>query len=40
MLNLDEIDIVDIATPTFGRAQIVKDVAKAGKHMLVQKPFT
>ncbi|MEM2240485.1 MAG: Gfo/Idh/MocA family oxidoreductase [Candidatus Bathyarchaeia archaeon] len=40
MLKLDEIDIVDIATPTFGRAQIVKDVAKAGKHMLVQKPFT
>lgn len=40
MLKLDEIDIVDIATPTFGRAQIVKDVARAGKHMLVQKPFT
>jgi predicted dehydrogenase len=40
MLELDEIDIVDIATPTFGRAQIVKDVAEAGKHMLVQKPFT
>ena len=40
MLKLDEIGIVDIATPTFGRAQIVKDVAEAGKHMLVQKPFT
>jgi predicted dehydrogenase len=39
MLELDEIEIVDIATPTFGRVEIVKDAAEAKKHMLVQKPF-
>jgi len=40
MLKMKEVQIVDITIPTFGRVQVVKDVAKAGKHMLVQKPFT
>ncbi|MFQ6079492.1 MAG: Gfo/Idh/MocA family protein [Thermodesulfobacteriota bacterium] len=39
LLELDEVQIVDIATPTFGRLEIVENAAAAGKHMLVQKPL-
>jgi len=40
LLELKEVEIVDICTrATPSRVKIVKDVAKAGKHLLVQKPF-
>jgi predicted dehydrogenase len=39
MLELKEVEIVDVAIRTFGRVPIVVDCAKAGKHLLVQKPF-
>jgi len=39
MLELEEVEIVDVATRTFNRTPIVVDCAKAGKHLLVQKPF-
>ncbi|MHB9036990.1 MAG: Gfo/Idh/MocA family protein [Armatimonadota bacterium] len=39
MLKLGEVDIVDLGIQTFGRVAVVGDVADAGKHMLVQKPF-
>lgn len=39
MLDLDEVEIVDVATRTFNRVPIVVDCAEAGKHLLVQKPF-
>lgn len=40
LLSLGEVEIVDLAIPTFGRVEVVKDIASAGKHMLVQKPFS
>lgn len=40
LLELKEVEIVDVAIPTFGRVEVVKDVAQAGKHMLVQKPLS
>jgi len=40
LLELDEVEIVDLAIPTFGRVEVVKDIASAGKHMLIQKPFS
>lgn len=39
MLKLSEVEIVDVAIRTFGRVPIIVDCAKAGKHLLVQKPF-
>ncbi|MGQ9629316.1 MAG: Gfo/Idh/MocA family protein [bacterium] len=40
LLKLKEVEIVDVSTQTFGRAQIAIDVARARKHIFSQKPFT
>ena len=39
LLDLKEVKIVDIAIPDKGRVEIVKEAAKRGKHILIQKPF-
>ncbi|WP_308639585.1 Gfo/Idh/MocA family protein [Paenibacillus silvisoli] len=39
LVAADGIDIVDIAIPPQGRLEIVEAAAKAGKHILIQKPF-
>jgi predicted dehydrogenase len=39
LLARPEIDIVDIATPTAVRAELVLRALEAGKHVLSQKPF-
>lgn len=39
MLKLPGVDIVEINVPAFNRAEIVARCARAGKHLLVQKPF-
>ena len=39
LLEVDGVDIVDIAVPPWVQPEIVEKVAAAGKHMLCQKPF-
>jgi len=39
LLELPEVDVVDVLTPRAGRAQVVRDCAAAGKHIMSQKPF-
>ena len=36
----EDIDIVDIGTPTFMHKEMVIAAAKAGKHVVCEKPFT
>jgi len=40
LLDLPAVQIVDVSVPAFGRLEIVRDTAQAGKHLLVQKPLT
>jgi predicted dehydrogenase len=40
MLGLDDIDAVYISTPTAARERIAVAAARAGKHVLGEKPFT
>ncbi len=40
LLALPEVQIIDLSTQTFGRAELVEACAAAGKHVLVQKPFS
>jgi predicted dehydrogenase len=39
LLERPDIHIIDIAIPNEGRTEIVKEAVKAGKHILIQKPF-
>jgi len=39
LLELEEVKIVDVLTQSWLRPQIVKDAAKAGKHIICEKPF-
>lgn len=40
MLADDEIDVVDLCVPTNVHAQYIIDAARAGKHVIVEKPLT
>lgn len=40
VMQRDDIDIVDIGTPTFEHKEMVIAAAKAGKHIVCEKPFT
>ena len=40
LLKLEDIDIIDLAIPTFGRMEIVREATKAGKHIFIQKPVS
>lgn len=40
VVQRDDIDIIDIGTPTFMHKDMVIAAAKAGKHVLCEKPFT
>lgn len=39
LLNRDDIDVVSNALPNFLHAKVSLDVLKAGKHLLLEKPF-
>lgn len=39
LLKNEEIDVVDICTPTFAHEEAVEKAAHAGKHILCEKPF-
>jgi len=39
MLKHEDVDVVDICTPTFLHADMVKKAAQAGKHILCEKPL-
>lgn len=39
LLELEEVKIVDILTQSWVRPPMVKDAAKAGKHIICEKPF-
>lgn len=39
LLEKEEIDVVDICTPTFAHEEAVEKAAQAGKHILCEKPF-
>jgi len=39
VLERDDVDIVDIATPPEGRHEIIEDAIRSGTHVLSQKPF-
>jgi predicted dehydrogenase len=39
LLDLDEVDAVSVCTPPFAHARITCDAAKAGKHVLCEKPM-
>ncbi len=38
-LDMEEVDIVDVCTPTYTHAEIAIAAAKSGKHVLVEKPI-
>jgi predicted dehydrogenase len=40
IMERDDIDIVNIGTPTFEHKEMVIAAAKAGKHIICEKPFT
>lgn len=40
IMERDDIDVVDIGTPTFEHKEMVLAAAKAGKHIVCEKPFT
>lgn len=40
VIQRDDIDIVDIGTPTYEHKEMVIAAAKAGKHIVCEKPFT
>ncbi len=39
VLEMREVDIVDVCTPTYTHAEIVVSAAKSGKHVLCEKPI-
>jgi predicted dehydrogenase len=39
LLERDDVEIVSVASPPSTRAQIVRDAAAAGKHVVCEKPF-
>ena len=39
VLDLEEVDVIDICTPTYTHAEIAVAAAKSGKHVLVEKPI-
>lgn len=39
MLKREDIDIVDICTPNYTHPELIKEAAKAGKHVLSEKPL-
>lgn len=39
VLDMKEVDIVDVCTPTYTHAEIVVNAAKSGKHVLCEKPI-
>lgn len=40
VMERDDIDVVDIGTPTYEHKEMVIAAAKAGKHIVCEKPFT
>ncbi len=38
-LQQEDIDVVDICTPTFTHEEVIRKAADAGKHVLCEKPF-
>lgn len=40
LLDRDDIDVIDIGTPTYQHKEMVLAAAKAGKHIVCEKPFT
>ena len=40
VVERDDIDVVDIGTPTFEHKEMAIAAAKAGKHIVCEKPFT
>ncbi len=40
LLTDDEIDVIDICTPPYMHAEMVKKAIKAGKHVICEKPLT
>lgn len=40
IMERDDIDVVDIGTPTFQHKEMVIAAARAGKHIVCEKPFT
>lgn len=40
IMEREDIDIVDICTPTYEHKEMVLEAAKAGKHIVCEKPFT
>ncbi len=40
MIAIDELDVIDICTPTHMHSEMVKEIAKAGKHIICEKPLT
>ncbi len=40
LLDLDEVDIVDVCVPNILHRQVCIDAARAGKHMICEKPLT
>lgn len=39
VLEMKEVDIIDVCTPTYTHAEIVVNAAKSGKHILCEKPI-
>jgi len=39
VIERDDVDVLDVAIPDRGRLEIVEAAAKAGKHVLIQKPL-
>jgi predicted dehydrogenase len=39
VIKRDDIDVIDIATPTFSHVEIAIEAAKAGKHIFCEKPL-
>lgn len=40
VLDLNNVDIIDVCTPTYTHAEIAIDSMKSGKHVLVEKPIS
>lgn len=40
LLNDDEIDVIDVCTPPYAHAEMVKSALRAGKHVICEKPLT
>ena len=40
LINDDEIDVIDICTPPYMHAEMIKKALQAGKHVICEKPLT